>query len=162
MIASLILLLYLTGTITIESAVSSLYVAGVLLIIAELGVISFGLIAFNGLLAIYAGYALQTGSDLIFGVPVGISTLFGIAFVEIIIIGSIIFVYVWLKKQKAITGKQAMISEKATVIEWDGTSGAVNFEGEIWKAISKDNVELNEGDRVTIKSIDKLELTITA
>ncbi len=162
MIASLILLLYLTGTITIESAMSSLYIAGALLIIAELGIVSFGLIAFNGLLAIYAAYALQTGSDLIFGVPVGISTLFGIAFVEIIIIGAIIFVYVWLRKQKAITGKQAMIGEKATVIEWDGTSGSVNFEGEIWKARSKNKIELSEGDNVTIKSIDKLELTITA
>ncbi len=162
MIASLILLLHLTGVITLESAVSSLYLVGALLIIAELGIISFGLIAFNGALAIYAAYALQSGSDLIFGVPVGIPTLFSIAFIEFGLIALIVFVHLWLKKQKAITGKQAMIGANVTIIEWDKNKGSVNFEGEIWKAASKESMDLNKGDKATIKSINKLELTITA
>ena len=46
MIASLIIALHLLGYITLSSAISSLYIAGSLLIIAELGVVSFGIIAF--------------------------------------------------------------------------------------------------------------------
>ncbi len=162
MIASLIIALHLFGVISLESATSSLYIAGALLIIAEFGVISFGLIAFNGALAIYAAYALQTGSDLIFGVPVGLPTLFSIAFIEFFVIGLVVFVHLWLRKQKYITGRQAMIDANVTIIEWDKTSGSVNFEGEIWKARSKDALELSKNDIVTIESINKLELTITA
>ena len=161
MIASLIIALHLMGIITVDSAVSSLYIAGALLIVAELGVISFGLIAFNGALAIYAAYALQTGSDLIFGVPVGIPTLFSIAFIEFFVVGLVVFVHLWLRKQKVVTGRQAMLGEKVSIIEWSGTNGSVNFEGEIWKAKSKDKMELNKDDEVTIKSINKLELMIT-
>ncbi len=162
MIASLIIALHLMGIITLESATSSLYIAGALLIIAEFGVISFGLIAFNGALAIYAGYALQTGGDLIFGVPVGLPTLFSIAFIEFFVIGLVIFVHLWLRKQKVMTGRQAMIGGQVTIIEWGKTSGSVSFEGEIWNATSKDALDLNKNDKALIKSIDKLELTITA
>ncbi len=162
MIASLIIALHLLGVISVQSAISSLYIAGALLIVAELGIISFGLIAFNGVIAIYAAYALQVGSDLIFGVPVGIPTLFGIAFIEFFVIGLVVFVHLWLRKQKAITGKQAMLGAEVTIIEWKDTNGFVNFEGEIWKAKSKDKMELNKDEKVTIESINKLELIITA
>ncbi len=162
MIASLIMVLHLMGFITLQSATTSLYVAGVLLIIAELGVISFGLIAFNGLIALYAGYTLQSGNDLLFGVPVGWPVLFGIAFVEILVIIATICVYILLRKQKNIIGQTAMIGEKATVIEWNDKNGSVRFEGEIWEAKSTSSLNLNPDEEVTIQAINKLKLIITA
>ncbi len=67
MIASLLVLLYLTGVISASSAIASLYIAGILLIIAELGIVSFGTLALNGLISIYAAYIIQSGNDIIFG-----------------------------------------------------------------------------------------------
>lgn len=161
MIASLIIALHLMGVITIESATTSLYVAGALLIIAEIGIVSFGLLFMNGVLAIYAGYALQVGRDLIFGIPIGWSVLFGIAFIEFSVISIVVIVHLRLRNMKQITGTESMIGEQATILEWDGTRGAVRYEGEIWKAKSNVDVNLNPDDTVTISAVKKLNLTIT-
>ena len=161
MIASLIIALHLMGVITIESATTSLYVAGALLIIAEIGIVSFGLLFMNGVLAIYAGYALHVGKDLIFGIPVGWSVLFGIAFIEISVIAIVVIVHMRLRNMRQITGTQSMIGEKATIIAWDGTRGSVRYEGEIWNAQSSIEFDLNPDDTVKISAVKKLDLTIT-
>ena len=162
MIASLIIILHLMGVISLESATTSLYIAGAILIIAEIGVVSFGLLALNGVIAIYSGYALQTGSGIIFGLPVGWSLLFAIAFIELALIITVIFVHMRLRRMKASTGKQGMIGQNAKVIEWNETSGSVNFEGEIWKAKSNAPLDLKEGDEAIVKDVDKLEIIINS
>ena len=162
MIASLITALHLLGFISLDSAITSLYVAGILLIIAELGVVSFGLIAFNGIIALYAGYALHTGNDLLFGISVGWPVLFGIAFVEFAIIGAVITVHMWLRKQKTTTGTEAMVGSTAVILDWNGKKGNVRFEGEIWKAKSSQEMDFNPDDEVTVEAVNKLDLTITA
>ncbi|MGH1404524.1 MAG: NfeD family protein [Alphaproteobacteria bacterium] len=162
MIASLIIALHLLGFISLESAVTSLYVAGTLLIIAELGVISFGLITINALIALYAGYALQNGGDFIFDVAIGWPILFGIAFVEFALIATIISIFLWLKNKKISTGIDSMIGAKATVTEWDETKGTIRFEGEIWSAYSDQNMDLTPEDMITIESVEKLRIKVTA
>ncbi len=162
MIASFIIILQLLGFVSLSSAITSLYIAGILLIIAEVAVVSFGLIALNGVIALYAAYAMQSGSDLIFGIPIGWSVLFGIAFVEISIIASVVAVYMWIRKQKTTTGTEGMIGQSAQIIEWNKKSGSVRFEGEIWKAKSDKELELKPNDSVNIDSVNKLNLTITA
>ncbi len=160
MIASLIIGLHLAGFISLGSAISSLYIAGCLLIIAELGVVSFGVIAFNGLLALYAGYGLQRGTDIIFGVPVGWDVLFGVAFVEIFMLVSVISIHVWLRRMRATTGTEAMIGQKATITEWDGNKGQIRFEGEMWKAKSNHDLDLQKGDEVIVDAVNRLDVTI--
>ncbi len=162
MIATLIIFLHLTGIVSVESASTSLYVAGVLLLIAEFGVISFGLLALNGAIALYAAYTLQTGTDALFGLDVGWPVLFGIAFVEFFILATVISVHVWLRKQRTTTGVEGMIGEKATVIEWNGQKGSLRFEGEIWKATSENEMDLNKDDEVTILKVNKMNLIISA
>ena len=161
MIASLIVLLYLTGTISQSSAITSLYIAGILLIIAEVGIVSMGMIALNGLIALYAAYTLQSGNDMIFGMTVGWPVLFGIALVEAIIIVTIIAVHIRLRKTKSASGTESMIGDKATVIEWGGTKGSVRYDGEIWKAHSEAELSVEPNDQVTIEDVNKLDLTVT-
>ncbi len=162
MIASFITALYLLGIINAKSATTSLVVAGVLLIIAELGVVSFGLLFFNGLIALYAAAMMFTGTDVIFGVNVGWPVLFGIATVEILIIVGVVCVHMWLKGQKTTTGVEAMIGSIATVVDWDGTKGNVRFEGELWKAKSDVEMNLDADDEVKISAVNNMFLKITA
>lgn len=161
MIASLIIALYLFGIISQQSAFMSLYVAGGLLLIAEIGVVSFGLITLNALLALYAGYAIQTGSDYIFGLPIDWGALFGIAFVEFSIIMTITLTYRWLRGIKVTTGQEAMIGAKATILSWKGTKGQVRYEGEIWRAVSDHEFELKPDDLVNVESVNKMDVKIT-
>lgn len=162
MIATLILLLFMGGFITQSSAVTSLYIAAALLIIAELGVASFGLITLNALIALYAAYTLQTGSDIFFGVSLGWGILFSIAFIEITIIGIVVTLYRWLKNKKATTGVESMVGDTATLIDWNGKNGNVRYEGEIWKAHSEKLYDLHPDEKVKIESVHKLHLTISA
>ncbi len=161
MIASLIVLLYLAGAISTSSAITSLYVAGALLIIAELGIVSFGMIAFNGLIALYAAYTLQSGSDMLFGFSVGWTILFGIALVESFIIASVITVHTRLHKIKAASGTESMIGDNAVVLEWNGLEGNVRYDGEIWKARSKGELAVTPNDTVIVNEVNKLTLTVS-
>lgn len=162
MIASLITALYLLEIIDISSATTSLYVAGVMLLVAEIAIISFGLLAFNGLIALYAAFTLQRGTDYIFGISIGWPTLFGIAFVEFFIIFIVISIHVWLRRQKTTTGIEGMIGAEATVLSWDGKSGTVRVEGEIWKAIADNEMDFEENEQVKVKSVGKMQVTVTA
>lgn len=162
MIASLVLLLHFLGYMSVENAYMSLYFAAALLFIAEIGVVSFGLLSVNAILAFYAAYSLHMGHTTILGLSVGWPLFFGIVFVEILIIVCFIFVFLKLRGIKTTTGTENMIGEKATVLNWDGQKGKVRFEGEDWQANANTDLDLNEGDKVTIESVYKLELTITA
>ena len=162
MIGSLLILLHLAGIISQASALTSLYIAGILLIFLELAVVSFGIIAFNGILALYAAYTLQTGSDIIFGIPVGFPFLFGIAFVEILAVIAIVAIHLWLRSLRTTTGVEGMIGQAATILEWSGTEGMVRFEGETWKAKSEQEMDFDPDDKVTIESVGKMDILISA
>lgn len=162
MIASLILLLHLSGALTLENAVISLYVAGFFLIAAEIAVVSFGLIALNGALALYAAFALQMNHESMLGLDMGWPVLLGITFVEIFVIIAIIFIHMRIRRIKRSVGTESMIGDQATVITWKGKKGTVRYEGEIWKASSEKALDLNADDKVTIDKVEKLNLSISA
>lgn len=162
MIASLILLFHFLGVISIESTYTSLAIVGVVLIIAEFGIISFGLLALNGMLALYAAYALRAGHETILGLSVDWQLFFGVVFTEAIIITAFIIALNRMRTIKKTVGTESMVNQKATILEWDKTAGKVRYEGEIWNAVSNADMELNKNDEVTIESVDKLVLKITA
>ena len=161
MIASLILLTHFLGLITLESAYTTLFIAGIVLIIAEIGIVSFGLLAINGLLALYASYTLYA-QEAALEFSAEWPLFFGVVFTETLLIITFIIVMTRLRRIKNTTGTESMIGQKATVINWDGKKGSVRYEGEIWKAKSETEMDFNENDEATILSINKLDLTITA
>ncbi|MDH5723097.1 MAG: hypothetical protein OEY94_07230 [Alphaproteobacteria bacterium] len=162
MITSIILALHFFGFIPVDGAVSFLYVVGALLLIAEVGVVSFGILAVNGLIALYAAYSLQTGHLMFFNLPVDWGLLFGIAFIEFASLAIAIIIWRKLKNMKSQTGTEGMIGQTATVVNWDGLKGTVLYEGEIWKAESGKEMDLNKDDKVSIESVGKMKLIVTA
>jgi membrane protein implicated in regulation of membrane protease activity len=53
-----------------------------------------------------------------------------------------------------------MVGQKASVLNWNGTQGRVQYEGEDWKAVCAKPLELSIGEDVVIERVDKLKLTI--
>lgn len=160
MIASIILALYLGAYIDPGEAATFLYVYGGLLIIAELAVVSYGLIAFNGLLALAVGYAIQTGSNQIFGLNIDWGFWFGVSFVEFLLVAAAIILIIRYRKIKTTTGAEAMVGQKARIINWNGKNGMVLADGENWKAVSNAAMELNKDDEVTVLAVEGLTLKI--
>ncbi len=160
MIASLILALHLLGFMSASSASTFLYITGALLIISEFFVASFGIIALNGLLALFVAYSMQTGDNTVLGVPIDWSLLFGIAFIELAIIVFAVMIIQRIRKKKVTTGIEGMIGQKAVVIEWKGQKGRVRIQGEIWAAKSEKELELSKDEEVSVISVEDLVLTI--
>lgn len=160
--SSFVLALYFLGAIPLEQAVMFLYIVGVILIIAEFGVVSLGLFALNGALAIYAGYSLQKGELALLGLPLDWGIFFAVAVIEFFTF--FIGIYVWrkLKEKKTDTGAEGMIGRSARVLTWTGREGTVRFEGERWLARSDYDMELAENERVKIAAVEKMTIVITA
>lgn len=157
-----ILALYFMGFVSQETAVTFLAVIGITLIVAEIGVVSFGLLAFNGLIALFSAYSIQTGTVLLFGMPVDWNIVFGIGFVEFALIVATIAIHIHLRNLKTDTGTEGMIGARAVVLDWSGKKGQVRFEGEIWKASSAHRLDLSPNDEVTIEAVEKLQLIVRA
>ena len=160
MIASIILLLYLIGISPLDMTVDALYIAGALLLLAEIGVASLGVLALNGLLALYAAYAMQTGQAPLLGLDIGWSLFFGIAILEFTALIAGILVWKKLKTMRTDTGPEGMIGQKADILKWEGKKGRVQYEGEAWDAVSEKEMNLEIGDSVTIKQVRKLTLDV--
>lgn len=156
----MILVMYFLGLVSLDNAVAFLYVIGISMLVAEFGIVSFGILAFNGLLALYAAYSLQSGDSLIFGAPVGWDIIFGIAFVEALCVGGGFAIFNLLKKQKTTTGTEGMIGAKALVMEWHADKGSVCIDGEVWKARATHRLDLKANDEVFVQSVDKLVLIV--
>jgi membrane-bound serine protease (ClpP class) len=160
MIASIITALYLYGAIAPADAYTFLYACALLLIVGEIAVGGHGLIALNGIFAGLFGYAIQTGSNQIFGITIDWSILFGLAFVEALILAFSVYIIIRYRKIKSTTGKETMIGQKARVISWSGKSGMVLIEGENWKAESTSPMELSPSVEVTVRAVEGLTLKI--
>ena len=162
MIASLVTALFLSGFASAGEAATFLYIYGAMLLAAELVIVSFGTLALSGALALYVGYAIQTGDNLVFGVPIDWPLIFGIAFIEALAIAISVSFILRNRRLKVTTGKESMIGQKATVVEWDGAKGSVIIQGEPWKAFSDKALQLDKDSEVTVEAVEGLKVRISA
>lgn len=159
MINSIILALYLFGILSAKNAAMFLFVCGLGLIASEF-LLPSGLIAFSGCMALFIAYSIQYGQSRIFGAPLGWSFFFGIAFVEALILGGLVFLILHIRKKKAIVGTESMIGHSGEVVDWHGTRGRVRVQGEVWQAVTDEALPLQKHDKITVESIDNLTLKI--
>lgn len=161
MIASIIAALYLLQIIPASQAAVFLYIYGALLLLAEIGVVSMGALAFNGLLALFVGYSIQTGNNLVLGVPLDWPFVFGVGFVEFLLVATAAAFFIHYRSIKSSTGPESMVGETAVVTEWSGTQGGVVIHGEPWKAYSAHALELEKNSEVKIEAVEGLRVKIS-
>jgi membrane-bound serine protease (ClpP class) len=159
MITSIILACYLLGLIGAKNAAVFLFVSGLMMIASEF-MFPSGIIAFSGLLGLYVAYSLEYGQSLVFGVPLGWGIFFGIAAAEALIAGAFILLILRHRRIKASTGTESMIGHAAEIIDWTGHQGRVRIQGEIWKAASDTDLDLQPQNTVTVEEINNLILKI--
>ncbi len=162
MIASIITALFLLGTLSATTASNFLFISGVLLLIGEVAFGTFWMVGFNGVLALFVGYAIRTGDHTLLGLPIGWGVVFGIAFIEFALLASSAVLIVRHRRLKTTTGVEGMIGQKAVVIEWSGSKGQVRIHGESWQALSEQPMDLAADEKVTISAVDGLILKVKA
>jgi len=148
---SLILAFYAFQTLPINYAGLALIILAVILFIAEVKIVSHGLLAVGGIISLFLGSMMLINSPFEF-VSISLSVI-----VTTVAVTAIFFIWViglGLKAQrkKPANGLDAMVGEAGSVIAEikPGSIGQVSVHGEIWKAISDDRLKIN--DRIIVES----------
>lgn len=148
---------YGLNTLPVNYAGAALIALGLGLLIAEVFVTSYGVLAIAGLGIFALGAvmlvdtevdALQIDWRLIAGTTVALGALtigvlgYGLA----------------AQARKVVAGRESLTGMEGEVLEWSGTEGFVHADGERWHAVSNDT--LLPGDRVRVTGIEGLTLTV--
>ncbi|MDR2104870.1 MAG: nodulation protein NfeD [Deferribacteraceae bacterium] len=154
------LILFLVGIniIPVNGIGLLLIVLGIGLLIGELFVTSFGLMALAGVASLVGGLWLLFDTDKTQGVTVSLSLLIAVVLTTvavILLLGRLI-----LKDhfKKPMLGMASVIGKKAEVLAWNGSMGQVRVHGEIWKAVSEENFSV--GDEAEVVEADDFSLKI--
>ena len=136
---------------------AALIVLGLGLLITEMFVASYGLLALGGVVAFALGAVMLVDTDveglridwpmvLVMSAALGISFLlagsYGLA----------------AQARRIVTGREGLTGAIGTVLSWAHGAGHVQVEGERWQAVSGDN--LQPGDNVKVVAVDGLTLKV--
>jgi membrane-bound serine protease (ClpP class) len=150
---SLILAFYSMQTLPVDYAGLLLIGLAIVLFLAEIKVTSYGLLSIGGIISLTLG-------SMMFFEDLGMSFTMGIPFVVVI---SAFFLFVaWLairaQTSKVRAGKEGLIGEMGIVQETLDPEGKVFVHGELWKAVSREKIEVNE--KVEVEAIQGLLLKV--
>ncbi|MBU1862206.1 MAG: nodulation protein NfeD [Candidatus Omnitrophica bacterium] len=153
----LILAFVALSTLPINYAGLLLIILGIILFIAELNVVSYGLLTLGGLVSMFLGslmlidspYSLMRVSlEIIF--PLVLST----AAIIVFLVGAVIKAH----RGKSLVGKEGLIGATGIAESVIDPVGTVTIHGEIWQARSKQPID--KGDTVKIMDVKHLELFV--
>ena len=154
---SLVLALYAMQTLPINYAGLLLIILGVVLLIAEVNVMSYGLLAMSGAISIFLGSIMLIDSDdpamqiskMILYPTLGMTFLFSI--------GSI---YLAKKAHQLVTttGMEGLLGEVGVVKETLNLEGRVLIHGEMWMAES--DTVISVGEKVSVEVVKDLKIKV--
>ncbi|MFH1050940.1 MAG: nodulation protein NfeD [bacterium] len=158
---AIILAAYSLQMLPINYAGLALILLAVVLFLLEIKVPSYGLLTIGGVVGILLGslMLIEPGSELEF-VSISMSLI-----ITIVILTTLFFVFIaalGLKAQtrKGASGKEAMVGEEGlSLSDFDSkTKGKVKVHGEIWKAITDE--EIKDGQDIVVLSIKNMILKV--
>ena len=154
---SLVLALYAMQTLPINYAGLLLIILGVVLLIAEVNVMSYGLLAMSGAISIFLGSIMLIDSDdpamqiskMILYPTLGMTFLFSV--------GSI---YLAKKAHQLVTttGMEGLLGEVGVVKETLNFEGRVLIHGEMWMAES--DTVISVGEKVSVEVVKGLKIKV--
>ncbi len=150
---SLILAFYAFQTLPINYAGLSLIILAMLLFIAEIKIVSHGLLTIGGLISFFLG-----GMMLIDTVDPTLKISKSVLITIVICIGVAVMLAAWLvwkaARHRPFIGQEGMVGKIAEV----RPNGFVYVDGALWRAISDEELEV--GSKVEIVGVDNLTLTV--
>jgi len=154
---SLLIALFAFQILSVNYAGLALVAVGVGMIVAEFFFPTFGSLGLGGLIAFVVGSLILFDSDIP-GMNIGLPVIAAIATVG----GLVILAMAWLAsrsfRRPVVTGVQAMIGQRAEVLEAFSGKGRIRYGGELWNARS--NSTLQAGQMVRITQVEGLTLWV--
>jgi len=157
---SLVLAFYALNTLPVNYAGLALIVFGVVLLLLEIKVVSHGMLAIGGIVALLTGslMLIRPGSGL------ELMRISRTLIISTVAITSGFFLFVIgmgikAQRRKPVTGIKALVGETAITLDELNPSGKVRIHGEIWNAISISGV-INIEEKVRVTDVKNLILYV--
>jgi membrane-bound serine protease (ClpP class) len=154
---SLLLALYAFQILPVNYAGLALIALGVVLIIAEFMVPSFGALGFGGVAAFVFGSVILIDTDIP-GYGVSIPLLVAIATAAAVALVGLIWIAMRSRKLPVVSGVEQLTKAVATALEDFDREGAVWVHGERWRARSA--VPVRKGQHVRVIAVENLVLRV--
>ena len=155
---ALILALYAFQMLPVNYAGLGLMLLGMILIVSEAFVPSFGALGIGGIIAFTVGSIILMDTDIPgFGVPLALIAAISVSTTAVFLM--IVVMLFKARRRPVISGQEELIDARArALIDFDH-NGVVMIHGERWNACSK--VAVKQGEEVIVNSIDGLTLLVT-
>lgn len=153
----LLLALFAFQILSVNYAGLALILLGVLLIIAEAFVPSFGALGLGGIIAFVIGSVILLDSDVP-GLEVARPLIGAMGFIGGLATLGIVTFAVRSRQKPVVTGREQLLHETATALSDFDTQGTVRLHGEIWNAVTRSKV--TAGQRLRVVGVDGLTLEV--
>jgi len=153
----LLLALFAFQVLPVNYAGLALILLGVMLIIAEAFVPSFGALGLGGVAAFVFGSIILLDTDVP-GMQIARPLIIGVALVASSLLFALVYALMRMRRRPAVSGTESMLGQLAEVLEDFEEHGAVFINGERWNADS--SAAVRKGDHVRIEKIDGLHLQV--
>jgi membrane-bound serine protease (ClpP class) len=154
---SLILAFYSLQSLPVNYAGASLVILGVVFLLLEISVTSYGLLALGGLVAMTLGGLLLIKSDAPF---LRVSLFFLLP--TVMTIGGLIGIIAWTAvkstRRRPITGAEGMIGSIGIAKTDVNPRGQITVQGEIWEAVSQ--TPIRQGESAEVMSVEGLTVKV--
>ncbi len=154
---SIILALFAMQALPIDYAGLMLMVLGVIMFIAEINVMSYGLLSIGGAISIFLGSLMLMDTDDP-TMQISRMILYPTFFFSIAMSLGILYLATRARGRKVITGMEGMIGEMGIVKTELNPMGTVFVHGETWTAECEGQIA--EGTPITVKSMDGLKIIV--
>ena len=135
-----------------------LIIFGLILIIAEAFIPSFGILGIGGIISIVIGSIILVDTEMgVYRVSLPMISAVITAAALLLIITMRIFLRI--RRQAPVSGIQMFVGQSGESIDNFTDSGMVKVEGELWRAIT--DTALQKGDKAKISTVNGLTLTVT-
>jgi membrane-bound serine protease (ClpP class) len=154
---SLLLALYAFQVLPVNYAGLALLCLGIIFMLAEIFVPSFGALGFGGVIAFVIGSIIlfdQEGT----GYAVSLPLIFALSFMTAGFFLFVIGAAIKARERPVVSGREEMLHAVGEVLDDFEHSGRIRVHGEIWQAESVS--PLKQGDRVKVVAVDGLVLQV--
>jgi membrane-bound serine protease (ClpP class) len=154
---SLLLALFAFQVLPVNYAGLALILLGIVLMIGEMFMTSFGALGIGGIIAFVIGSVILIDTDVP-GFGVSRTLIASIALAGGLLLLAIIAFAVRLRNKPVVTGQEEMIGALATADSDFAGRGRVRLYGELWNAHAR--APVRQGEQVRVTAIDGLTLEV--
>ena len=153
----LLLALFAFQVLSVNYAGLALIALGVVLIVAETFVPSFGALGLGGIIAFVIGSVMLL-DDEVPGFGIAWQVIGMMAFAGALVLLAIVSFAVRARRRPVVSGAEGLLNERAEAMQSFDERGSVRVHGETWDAVSREPVRA--GQRLRIVKVDGLTLEV--